>query len=136
MVTAVRNPRDRRRQRQGERLGADLWQQRETARKTEANARKKAEREEGRSKRALETHAAASSLASSPESPPSRSSPPSHSRPSTLCVAHSAAGNASQAGRSEPLDALSLAQRQVSDAPHRRTPTERTGPRACAHNAS
>ena len=55
---------------------------------------------------------------------------------STLCVAHSAAGNASQAGRSEPLDALSLAQRQVSDAPHRRTPTERTGPRACAHNAS
>ena len=55
---------------------------------------------------------------------------------STLCVAHSAAGNASQAGRSEPLDALSLAQRQVRDAPHRRTPTERTGPRACAHNAS
>ena len=55
---------------------------------------------------------------------------------STLCVAHSAAGDASHAGRSEPLDALSLAQRQVSDAPHRRTPTERTGPRACAHNAS
>ena len=55
---------------------------------------------------------------------------------STLCVAHSAAGNASQAGRSEPLDALSLAQRQARDAPHRRTPTERTGPRACAHNAS
>ena len=55
---------------------------------------------------------------------------------STLCVAPSAAGNASQAGRSEPLDALSLAQRQARDAPHRRTPTERTGPRACAHNAS
>jgi hypothetical protein len=54
---------------------------------------------------------------------------------STLCVAHSAAGNASQAGVSEPLDALSLAQRQAMDAPHRRTPTERTGPRACAHNA-
>jgi hypothetical protein len=55
---------------------------------------------------------------------------------STLCVAHSAAGNASHAGRSEPLDALSLAQRQAMDAPHRRTPTERTGPRARAHNAS
>ena len=55
---------------------------------------------------------------------------------STLCVARSAAGNASQAGVSEPLDALSLAQRQAMDAPHRRTPTERTGPRARAHNAS
>jgi hypothetical protein len=52
-----------------------------------------------------------------------------------LCVAPSATGDASQAGVSEPLDALSLAQRQAMDAPRRRTPTERTGPRACAHNA-
>ena len=52
----------------------------------------------------------------------------------TMCRT-SAAGDASQAGVSEPLDALSLAQRQARDAPHRRTPHERTGPRACAHNA-
>ena len=53
------------------------------------------------------------------------------------CVSHPAPlGTPHRRGRSEPLDALTIAQRQARDAPHRRTPTERTGPRACAHNAS
>ena len=49
-------------------------------------------------------------------------------RRSTPCAAPSAAGNASQAGRHEPLNVLTLAYRQARKPRHRRPPAGRTRP--------
>ena len=56
---------------------------------------------------------------------------------STPCATPSAATNASQTSRSEPLDALSLAQREASVVPtHPRPPAERTSPARAPRSAA